>query len=777
MHDIGIDEMSDVMRRVNANISWPYYTAPESSYGGGEAIESIGDDFSEAIGKKVYSSSDYHGARRAPDAYSLETDSSINHRSGEAGLEFISPPMPVDEMIEDLKKVKEWADDRGAYTNNSTGLHINVSVPNYSRDDLDYVKLAILLGDKYVLDKFGRIGNTYAKSALDIIKERANSPADVDRLLKQLKGNMETIASKLIHSGRTNKYTSINTKDSYVEFRSAGGDWLDKNFDKIEDTLLRFVVALDAACDPKKYKKEYLKGLYKLLKPKDPKSDMSYLARYMAGEITRSEYAKQLEKTRTERFKDQGIRILHPDDVEENDWVVEYNDGKKENTIYIANTDTVPDESSAFKAAQKFKPNWFRPDTIEYITVKPFKFDPSLDDLKLYRADYGHGLTSVVAENEEEARDYVLAMNPEYFAAHPNTEITLTDEHASKRQINQMIEWQTNKVREGLEWSQRPKIWRVRVVDGSNGYQRYFFIAATTRDNAINVANKLEGEDVEGMQGFDMYIDQNYPDEDTYQEYEKAQEDLIQQREQERQRDRETTEFNKAGEDETIDISNLKTYRLSNYNGYAYFVAENGAEAVEIAMKLEPDKFVRPEDITVQDQSGLVSTSQPSLMRSMYKSQQEKLARLEQSTQPEQYSVYDTSNGRGDNIFIAARTPVEAHTIAARLYPDIFNDEIRTERYGAATQMDANRLLRQQAAREQALRQSNPQFSGSFGSPEPAFSEPSSTRQSWRVQNVDSGEARYFPAIDMQDAINTARREYPAMFPRSAGLYATRASN
>jgi len=261
LRDIGIRDMSDVANIVSVDISWPYY---ESNYGGGggEDVESIGNDFSDAIGKPVYTSTSYHGARREPGAYSLEPDGSINASSGEAGLEFISPPMDVDEMIEDLKAVKKWADDRGCYTNGSTGLHINVSVPDYSLDKLDYVKLAVLLGDKYILEQFGRLSNSYAKSALDVIKERAKNNEEVDKLLKQLKGNVETIASKILHSGRTDKFTSINTKDGYVEFRSAGGDWLGKNFDKIENTILRNIVALDAACDPNKYKKEYQKALY-----------------------------------------------------------------------------------------------------------------------------------------------------------------------------------------------------------------------------------------------------------------------------------------------------------------------------------------------------------------------------------------------------------------------------------------------------------------------------------------------------------------------------------
>lgn len=618
LRDAGIEDMSDVSRHVRAcHVRWPFYTTPYNEYGGGESIENIGEEFSDAIGKRVYTSDSYHGARRGPDAYSLEPDSSIDAESGEAGLEFISPPMPVDEMFDDLRKVKEWAKQRGCYTNRSTGLHINVSVPNYSLDNLDYVKLAILLGDKYVLDQFGRIGTQWAKSALDIVNNRAkDNPETADKLLNQVKSGVEQIASKILHSGRTDKYTSINTKDDYVEFRSAGGDWLDANFDKIENTLLRFVVALEAACDPEKYKKEYMKGLYKLLKPKDPSSDMSMFAKYMAGQITLTDYIRGLEKIRTERFKGQGVGIIKKDQVEEGDWVVEYDDGKTQDAIYIVKNDAVPNEAAAWKVAQKYKPQWFKPETRKYISVTPFSYGEELEGLKLYRAEYSHKYTSVVAPDEETAKEYVRIMDADYFTSYPNEEIRLTDENeASKRKISQMQDWQRSKIQTGNEYMERPKIWMIRQTSGQ---RNRYYIAAVTRDAAIDIASRLEGEDIDGMPGYDIYVSDSYPDSGTYAAYKTAQEDLINQRERERG-------LSQPEPEQEIDTSNLKTFRVTNMNGYRFVVAENGAEAAELATQLEPDRFPNVQDLTVQDQSHLTSTSNPALIKSMYHSQQETL--------------------------------------------------------------------------------------------------------------------------------------------------------
>jgi hypothetical protein len=213
----GIRSMSDVSSEYN--ISWPYWSTPGSE---GDSIESVADEFREAIGRKVNWSANYHGGKRESDAYVVEPDGSLEpDSSGDSGLEFVSPPLPVDDMISDLNKVKAWAKQKGCYTNDSTGLHINVSVPGFDNDKLDYVKLALLLGDQYVLDQFGRTGNTYAKSAMGIIKERiAQRPEDAAAMLQKMKAGLGELATKVIHSGTTSKYTSINTKDGYVEFRS-----------------------------------------------------------------------------------------------------------------------------------------------------------------------------------------------------------------------------------------------------------------------------------------------------------------------------------------------------------------------------------------------------------------------------------------------------------------------------------------------------------------------------------------------------------------------------
>lgn len=299
---LNLKTMINVEDKFPELIRWPYWTddvIPEQS------IKQTADSFQKALGKEVLWATEYHAAQRSDHAYSLEPDISINAGPGEGGLEFISPPMPVADMIDDLIKVRNWAKENNCHTNESTGLHINVSTANYSREKLDFVKLAILMGDKYVLEQFGRLGNTYAKSALSMIEDNIawqESQNLAHTVIQKLQNNMGELASKIIHNGYTQKYTSINVKDTYIEFRSVGGDWLNQKLNKIEDTMLRFVIAMDAACDPKKYQTDYYKALYKMLSPKKENDNVGMFAKYTAGEITTDEFINSIKHKRNKRL-------------------------------------------------------------------------------------------------------------------------------------------------------------------------------------------------------------------------------------------------------------------------------------------------------------------------------------------------------------------------------------------------------------------------------------------------------------------------------------------
>jgi hypothetical protein len=300
--ETGLVFMSDVHNAYSGTIAWPHWTTEESD--SGASIDAIANDFSEVIGRPVNASERYHGARREPGKYVVEPDGSLDpDDSDDKGLEFVSPPLTFPEMLEDLEKVRRWAGRIGAYTNKSTGLHMNVSIPGYDDKNLDFVKLALLVGDQYVLDQFGRSANTYATSALSKIQARAKnlSPDQVQGLFDQMRAGLNKFASRSIQGSDVGKYTSIHPQGKYIEFRSPGGDWLSEDPKTLVSTLMRFIVALDAAMDPDKYRKEYLSKLRKLLAPKSEDDPIDYFVKYSSGELPKQALKSFLRQAQLKR--------------------------------------------------------------------------------------------------------------------------------------------------------------------------------------------------------------------------------------------------------------------------------------------------------------------------------------------------------------------------------------------------------------------------------------------------------------------------------------------
>ncbi|KAI9549479.1 hypothetical protein GHT06_001879 [Daphnia sinensis] len=232
--------------------------------------EELAEILSDVVGMPV-ESGDYHRSRISANNYRLEEDGSLSGYYNMSGVELITPHggLSLVQMYDHLDKVIEWAKSYGAETNRQTGLHINVSVPNMK--NLDYVKLVLFLGDKYILDQFGRSMNEYCASSYkkidNMIMVRSEQASEFSfRVAEYLQNGLTREASKeIFNHSTTSKYVSANIKNGYIEFRSPGGDWLNKDLGVLINTINRFVVALSIACDPEKYKKEYIKKLYTML--------------------------------------------------------------------------------------------------------------------------------------------------------------------------------------------------------------------------------------------------------------------------------------------------------------------------------------------------------------------------------------------------------------------------------------------------------------------------------------------------------------------------------
>ena len=277
----------------NFNLDWPYWTSGSS--GDGESSESIADDIASSIGMPVKASGGYHGMKRGTGFFILEPDSSIDSDDGEAGLELVSPPMPLSQCLEYLDKVFRWANERGCTTNSSTGFHMGISIPGQTMENVDHLKFTMFLGDDYVLQQFGRESNTYAKSMVQQMSQKVKNLGagygimGAEGMLKAFKDGLNSSAAKFVKTTLTktpDRYVTVNIKDKYIEVRSAGGDYLD-DLDKIKNTLLRYVRAMGLAADPEAEKQEYAKKLYKFLSPMVRGDDdiIKYFTQYSAGTL------------------------------------------------------------------------------------------------------------------------------------------------------------------------------------------------------------------------------------------------------------------------------------------------------------------------------------------------------------------------------------------------------------------------------------------------------------------------------------------------------------
>jgi hypothetical protein len=220
--------------------------------------------------------------------------------------------MPLDEALDQLEKLFAYIEDKDGdiYTNQSTGLHMNISVPQ--GNDIDYTKLVLFSGDKYILGKYGRLSNNYAASALGQLEARAAQlpPEKAAQAMQKMKDNLEDAAEEYVRAGTGQaKYTSIHIKDGYIEFRGPGGQYTAQEVDEVMDTMLRFARAMTIAADPQAYRQEYQKKLYKTLSKSESSARTidSLFADFQSGDINKEVFKKRWANLVVQQKQNQAI--------------------------------------------------------------------------------------------------------------------------------------------------------------------------------------------------------------------------------------------------------------------------------------------------------------------------------------------------------------------------------------------------------------------------------------------------------------------------------------
>jgi hypothetical protein len=201
------------------------------------------------------------------DHWNLTHDTSIKDSEGRSdeedqdgvGVEIVSPPLAPTLALEQLAAVLNILDTYGIETNESTGIHVNISLSNM--ENFDPLKLVLFMGDEHVLKKFDRSTNAFTQSQIKRV---------IDSI--SLTGKLPKTADELITVGReglaeTGKYFSVNLQHlpKYLEFRAAGGKDYHRRLRDIREVVGRWLTAVELAAHPEMQRQEYLKKVMKLI--------------------------------------------------------------------------------------------------------------------------------------------------------------------------------------------------------------------------------------------------------------------------------------------------------------------------------------------------------------------------------------------------------------------------------------------------------------------------------------------------------------------------------
>jgi hypothetical protein len=310
----GYENMQDLFFDYSDDLYWPGGSLTDEVYDA-DLAEKIASDLYNEAGLDIVATGDYHSGQSDDSGHrsewNIEEDTSIIPEDGDAGFEIVSPALEYTDAMEQFSETVKYLVSNGAYTTPSCGLHINVSLQGVDHNSLDYPKLVLMVGDQYLLKKFGRELNTYAISAVqqmdNILSVAAGGGSGAKGFIEFIEQVRRKLDKTLMHNlgDRLDfgKYTSIGLKSNRIEFRMAGGAaYLQRWESDIVPMINRFIVAYAVAANPEAYKKDYAKKLYKLassgLKSKGQRTEeaLRLFALFASGSMTKQQLVKKIKE-------------------------------------------------------------------------------------------------------------------------------------------------------------------------------------------------------------------------------------------------------------------------------------------------------------------------------------------------------------------------------------------------------------------------------------------------------------------------------------------------
>jgi hypothetical protein len=252
--------------------------------GGVEEVAQVFTEWTDSSSEfKEVQAGEYHqGAGVDNDYWRVEEDSSIDADSG-SGAEIISPVYSTPrQMLTEMTSLFEFFKSKGVETNKSTGLHVTMSWTRDSEAPLNKLKMAVLLGDQYLLKQFGREFNNYTQSQMKKVQQHVDALSTNSQSTKDLRA-LEKEISQAVSSDRRmsiNFKSETNEDDNQlIEFRIGGGQDYHRDIKLIEKAVVRYATIMRAGHDPKAYYADYVKALVRLFtKKENPKYNPEVVA-------------------------------------------------------------------------------------------------------------------------------------------------------------------------------------------------------------------------------------------------------------------------------------------------------------------------------------------------------------------------------------------------------------------------------------------------------------------------------------------------------------------
>jgi hypothetical protein len=188
------------------------------------------------------------GVVKGWEEWQLGRDDSIRHPEGFFPYEISSAVMPLEKGMDKLSDMLKWMQDIHVHTNNTTGIHINLSWEDPEKmKKMDQLKLVLFLNEDEILRQFQRSRNGFCQGHQGVLRYKCFNGEITTR---------EQLDSELLYE--KDMFVNLSkTEDGYLEFRAMGNRNYHRRFDEIEENVAHFVECMELACRPRARKKEF----------------------------------------------------------------------------------------------------------------------------------------------------------------------------------------------------------------------------------------------------------------------------------------------------------------------------------------------------------------------------------------------------------------------------------------------------------------------------------------------------------------------------------------